>query len=173
VEYTSAAQAAALRISGDSDTGSNTHVVIHNNTFAGFFINGRGNLFYEDGTTPRTSRLHSLKGNIHVQINTKGDVFVADGARTGNWAYLHGVGCEGEFSQCVDADSGGIGSSFAQAYPGLGARNRHQCDGAQRPAVRGLSRHHGGAERRCWRWRLPDRRSLARQGHGGRRGAEP
>jgi hypothetical protein len=121
-EYTSASSAATIGISHDNMTGSNTHMVIHNNTFVGFFINGRANLFYDEGTTPRTTRLQSLKGNIHVQLNTKGDRFALDGTRVGNWAYLYGVGCQGEFSQFVDADSGGIGSSFAQAYPGLGAK---------------------------------------------------
>jgi hypothetical protein len=122
VEFTSATAVAVLRISGDSDTGSNSHVVIHGNTFAGFHANGRSNLFYDEGATPRTSKLMSMKGNIHVQINTKGDVFVADGSRQGNWAYLYGVGCEGEFSQFIDANSGGLGTSFAQAYPGLKAK---------------------------------------------------
>ena len=63
----------------------------------------------------------SCKGNIWVQINTKGDVFQADGARIGNWAFENGVGCEGEFSQFIDADNGGIGSGFAQDFPGLRA----------------------------------------------------
>lgn len=121
IEYISATAQPAIRVSGDSATGGNTHIILHHNTFAGFFINGRGNLFYEDGTTARTSKLMSCKGNIHVQINTKGDVFVTNGARVGNWPYLYGVGCEGEFSQFIDADSGGIGAAFAQAYPGLRA----------------------------------------------------
>jgi hypothetical protein len=122
VEFTSAAQVAVLRVSGDSDTGNNSHVVIHNNSFAGFFIQGRANIFYDDGPTPRSSRLQSCKGNIHVQINTKGDLFAADGTRTGNWAYLYGVGCRGEFSQFIDANTGGIGTSFAQAWPGQKAK---------------------------------------------------
>lgn len=121
VEYISATGATAIRFSGDGATGGNIHAIVHHNTFAGFFLNGRGNLFYEDGATPRTSKLMSVRGNIHVQINTKGDVFVSNGTRVGNWAYLYGVGCEGEFSQFIDADSGGLGSAFAQAYPGLNA----------------------------------------------------
>ena len=127
-EFISATSNPALQLSNDSNTGSNTHVVVMNNTYAGAFNNGRGNLFYEDGTTPRTSKLHALKANIHVQVNTKGDVFRgineagADAStRLGNWAYLYGVGCQDEWSQFIDANSGGLGTSFAQAYPGLHA----------------------------------------------------
>ena len=121
IEFTSATSAHTLRVTGDAATGNATHFVIHNNTIAGFFNNGRSNLFYEDGATARTSKLQSVVGNIHVQLNTKGDVFMTSGARVGNWAYLYGVGCRAEFSQFIDANSGGLGTSFAQAYPGLGA----------------------------------------------------
>lgn len=121
VEYTSATTNAVLRISGDSATGNNTHCVVHNNTFIGANDAGRGNLFYEDGATARNSRLMSVRGNIHTQINTKGDVFVSSGTRLGNWAYLYGVGCQGEWSQFIDANNGGLGTSFAQAYAGRGS----------------------------------------------------
>lgn len=121
VEYTSATAGPAARITSDNATGNVSHILLHHNTFAGFFTHGRANLFYEDGATPRSSKLMSMRGNIHVQINTKGDVFVSDGARLGNWAYLYGVGCQGEFSQFIDADNAGLGSTFAQAYPGPNA----------------------------------------------------
>jgi hypothetical protein len=120
-EYTSVTSGPAIRISADSATGNTSHIVLHHNTFAGFFLNGRANIFYDDGATARTNKLMSCKGNIWCQLNTKSDVFQADGARIGNWAYENGVGCEGEFSQFIDADSGGIGSGFAQYYPGLRA----------------------------------------------------
>lgn len=120
-EYTSATSGPAIRVSADSASGNTSHIVLHHNTFAGFFLNGRMNGFYDDGVTARTNKLMSCKGNIHVQLNTKSDVFQADGSRIGNWAYENGVGCEGEFSQFIDADSGGIGSGFAQDYPGLRA----------------------------------------------------
>ncbi len=121
LEYTGVGSNSAAGASRDDATGSTEHVVIHHNTFAGFYIYGRGNLFYDEGATARSNKLMSVRGNIHVQINTKGDVFVLDGARVGNWAYLYGVGCQGEFSQFIDATNGGIGSAFAQAYPGLNA----------------------------------------------------
>jgi hypothetical protein len=121
LEFISATTATNIRTSADSATGTNTHAIIHNNTMAGFFSNGRDNLFYEDGATPRTSKLMSCRANIHVQINTKGDVFVSNGARVGNWAYLYGVGCDAEWSQFIDADNAGLGTAFAQAFPGLRA----------------------------------------------------
>jgi hypothetical protein len=128
-EYVSATSSAPMKVTADATAGNNSHVVLHHNSFAGFFTHGRGNIFYDEGATRRTSRLMSCKGNIHVQINTKGDVYRganeggADApSATGNWPYLFGVGCQGEFSQFIDANSGGIGSSFAQAYPGLGAK---------------------------------------------------
>jgi hypothetical protein len=121
VEYTLSASGPSYRVTSDGSTGNATHIILHNNTFLGFFANGRNNLFYDDGATPRTSKLLSLRGNIHVQINTKGDIFVTDGARVGNWAYLYGVGCQGEISQFIDADNAGLGTAFAQAFPGIGA----------------------------------------------------
>ncbi len=121
-EFTSATSAAVFRISGDSATGNTTHLLLHHNTFAGFFTNGRVNIFYDEGATARTNKLMSMRGNIHVQINTKGDVFLTNGARVGNWGYLYGAGCYGEFAQFIDANNGGLGTSFAQAYPGLAAK---------------------------------------------------
>lgn len=121
LEYLSATSAAIVRISADDATGSTTHVVMHHNTIIGFNDRGRCNLFYDDGATPRTNELMSLVGNIHCQLNHKGDVFISDGTRVGNWAFLYGVGCRGEFSMFVDAQGEGLGGSFAQAYPGLRA----------------------------------------------------
>lgn len=122
IEFTSATTSASLLVSGDSPaTGSNSHVVIHNNTLVGFFINGRSNLFYDENGSARTSKLQSVRGNIHTEINTKSDVFMTNGARIGNWGYMYGVGCAYEWSQYIDASSAGLGSAFAQAYPGVGS----------------------------------------------------
>ncbi len=121
IEWTSTTTGYILGVSNDSNTGNNTHVVIHNNTVAGAFIAGRCNLFYDEGPTARSSRLMSVRGNLWTQLNTKGDVFVLDGTRLGNWAYLYGVGCQGEWSQYIDADSAGLGTAFAQAYAGRGS----------------------------------------------------
>lgn len=98
-----------------------SHGVVMHNTHAGFFSVGRNNLFYEQTSNPSVSKLMSVKGNIHSQLNHKGDVFDSNGALVGNWSYLYGVGCVGEFTQFIDANSTGIGGSFAQAYPGLRA----------------------------------------------------
>ncbi len=128
VEYTSATSSPAIRSSADATSGNTQHILIQSNSFAGFFINGRANIFYDEGATRRSNKLMAVRGNIHVQINTKGDQFRgvneagADASSAvGNWAYLYGVGCEAEFSMFIDANSSGIGSAFAQAYPGLAA----------------------------------------------------
>jgi len=121
IEWTATTTGYVLGVSNDSNTGNNTHVVAHNNTVIGAFTAGRCNLFYDEGATARSSKLMSLRGNLWTQLNTKGDVFQTDGTRLGNWAYLYGVGCLDEWSQYIDADSGGLGSAFAQAYAGIGS----------------------------------------------------
>ncbi len=127
VEYTSAAPNPVLAISSDAATGGNTHIVIHHNTHAGALLAGRWNAFYDDGPTRRTSRLHSIVGNIAATIYTKGDVYRGvnegdgSGAATGNWAFKHGVGCRGNFTQFQAADAVGPGSNQAQDYAGIGA----------------------------------------------------
>lgn len=128
LEWTSTQTGHFIGISNDSQVGNGAHIVMHHNTIAGFWNSGRCNLFYDEGSTPRTNKLHSFVGNIHCALNTKGDVFRganeagADASsRTGNWAYLYGVGCRSEVSMFMDANSGGLGTSFAQDYPGLGA----------------------------------------------------
>lgn len=129
VEWTSATANPAIRVSADGAAGSTSHIVLHHNTVTGFYLNGRCNIFYDEGATRRTHKLMSVRGNIWNQINTKSDVFRglnevgADASSAvGNWAYLYGVGCQGEFSQFIDANNEGIGGRFAQAYPGLQAK---------------------------------------------------
>lgn len=132
-EFISATTNPTFKFNADAATGNTTHFVIHHNTLAGFWNNGRDNVFYDEGVTQRFSKLHSRKGNIHVSVNTKGHVFVGTDSgqaawaftapqRIDNWAFLYGVGCQGEFSQFIDANNSGLGTAFAQAYPGLGAK---------------------------------------------------
>jgi hypothetical protein len=106
-----------LKIEADAANNPSTHVVVHDNTFAGWQGYGRNNLLYDWNGTARSQKLHSLIGNAHVQIDTKGDVLMADGTRTGNQAYYYGVGCQGEFSQYAVSSVSGE----AQLYGGLGA----------------------------------------------------
>jgi hypothetical protein len=127
IEYISATANPAVQVSADSGTGNTSQVLHHHNTYTGFFNNGRDNLLYnETAGTLRTHTLHSLIGNIHNQLNTKHDVFAGANSglsdanlRIGGWSYLYGVGCHGEFSQFIDATSGGVGGPFAQAFPGF------------------------------------------------------
>lgn len=105
-------------LSADSARMSTVHLVTMHNTITGFWTAGRSNILYDETPgTARTHTLHRIAGNIHSQLNTKHDIFIKDGARTGGWPYLYGVGCAGEFSQFIDAGSGG----FAQEYAGAGA----------------------------------------------------
>lgn len=104
--------------SADGESSNLTHLVCIHNTITGFNDAGRSNILYNETTgLARSHTLHRVAGNIHVQLNTKHDIFALNGTRTGGWSYLYGVGCEGEFSQYRDAGSG----SFAQEFAGLGA----------------------------------------------------
>ena len=120
-EYTSTGLQRSFMPSGDSGTASISHLVCWHNSFAGFDTYGRGNLLYDETTgTARSHKLQSFVGNIHVQINTKSDIFKTDGTKLGNWAYDNGVGCRGEFSIYRNA-AGNLTSGFHQTYPGLSA----------------------------------------------------
>ena len=134
--------------SADGQSASVTHLVSHHNTIAGFWSFGRNNELYNETlggvSKMRTHTLNSFVGNIWTQINTKNDVFyatdsnhmngdptliAADGScslRVGGWSHMYGVGCKGEVVCFPDAygASGvqnGTGSSFSQAYAGLGS----------------------------------------------------
>lgn len=117
-EWTSTTANPTFRPSGDSAPNDTSHVICWHNSFAGFDIYGRGNILYnETSGDPRTHKLHSFVGNIHVQLNTKHDVFLGDGTRVGGWSYLYGVGQRGEFARYRDAGSG----AWKQEYPGAGS----------------------------------------------------
>lgn len=127
-EYNSASGGNMVNVSNDSQTNNTSHVIIWCNTYIGFYNQGRTNLFYDEGVTPRLNKLMSVVGNIFSQLNTKGDVFRglneagADAStRLGNWSFLYGVGCSGNWTQYIDANNGGLGTSFAQAYNGPGS----------------------------------------------------
>ncbi|WP_298669312.1 hypothetical protein [uncultured Sphingomonas sp.] len=119
----------ALRLSSDNANGDTVHTVIAHNTLTGFYGTGRNNNFYDEstGTNRRQHRLIRAVGNIHCAINTKGDIFYGGSNpaeapnRIGQLAYVHGVGCQGEFSQFCAADGAATGSGFSQLYPGIGA----------------------------------------------------
>jgi len=121
--------APGLRISSDNQFGDTVHTIVAHNTITGCSGTGRSNLFYDEGATTNNRRKHRLMrvvGNIHAQLNTKGDIFVGASLgmtteapnRTGQLAYSHGVGSEGEFSISCSADSSSTGGSFSPLYPG-------------------------------------------------------
>lgn len=101
--------------------GNITHLVLHHNTAPGDEGIGRFNICYDENvSTPRTHKLISDKGNIGPEFNTKGDIFMSDGSRLGNFAYHHGVGRAGNFAKGDDSGStGGPTLSFGFANIGL------------------------------------------------------
>lgn len=117
IEFFSATSNTGFSISPDSATTNTLHALAFHNTVAGFFNNGRSNLFYDETAgTARTHRLMAVKGNIQVSVNNKGDVFILDGTRTGNWPYLFGVGVAQDYHQ-FDAAA----PNFRQEFIGLGS----------------------------------------------------
>lgn len=129
VELTGTGSNPAIRLSADNANGAIAHLVCGHNVVPGFGGNGRENFLYDEstGTNRRQHRLIRFVGNIWLQINTKGDRFVSSTDpteapnRTGNFAYMNGVGCEGEWTQFCSADGGVLGTAFSQMHPGLRA----------------------------------------------------
>jgi hypothetical protein len=128
LEWNSTQTGHFIGISNDSQVGNSAHLVMHHNTIAGFWNSGQ----LQPALWRRSDRAHEqtsiLRRQHPVAINTKGDIFrgvneagANAASRTGNWTYLYGVGCRGEFSQFIDANTGGLGTSFVQDYPGLDA----------------------------------------------------
>lgn len=118
----------AIGISADGASFNAYHVIMWHNTIAGFGINGRSNVYYnETNGVVRTHRVNSMMGNIHTQLNTKHDVFQGlnhgdpngdANTRVGGWSYLYGVGCYGEFTMFSDAGGG----QWTQEYVGFGSK---------------------------------------------------
>ena len=120
VEWTSATASPGIRIAADGDEGSTVHSVVHHNTIAGADTAGRLNVWYDEDATVQTDHdLVSFKGNLVPSVNTKGDIFLSNAARVGNFPFHHGVGCAGNYAIDDNADSGSL--SFGQAYAGIGS----------------------------------------------------
>lgn len=84
-----------------SEFGHTRHVIRIYNTFTGFGQLGRSNINYT-GFPGHINQNHDLNldvGNIDCQLNVKGDWFVADPALIGNFAFVHGVGVQGNLYQ--------------------------------------------------------------------------
>lgn len=118
----------AIRIATDTPAHGNTyHAIIAYNTVTGYGSAGRDNDLYDNngGAEVRTHRLMRVVGNIFVQLNNKGDVFVGTSGgnptdapnHIGHFAFHHGVGCQGNFTMFAVASSTPF--SELQAYPGL------------------------------------------------------
>lgn len=107
----------SVGISPDGQANNTKHVIIWHRTSLGAYTGGRDNDFYDEGATPRTNDLMSVKGNIFVAFNIKGDVFTTDGSRLGNRAATHGVGFAGNYSMFATN-----GSSERQVFTGLSCK---------------------------------------------------
>lgn len=129
-EFTGTAAAGGImyRPSGDGSPCDLFHVIEGNNTFAGAFDCGRGNIKYDE--TVGTYRKHTLccdHASIHVAYNHKSDYFLyTQGSttdaplHTGCWSVLYGVDMEDVTTQYCSADGSSLGGPFSMAYPGLG-----------------------------------------------------
>ncbi|WP_176592699.1 hypothetical protein [Sphingobium sp. EM0848] len=122
-EFVSFTSASMTGITPDNASIGASNILFCNNSLAGFNDHGRSNHVYDEGSTQRNSKFIRQHGNIFVQLNCKGDVFQVQGARTGNFAFKHGVGCTDNFTQfrSANGDLVGQGASFAQDFAGLGA----------------------------------------------------
>lgn len=108
-----------LGIANDGANGNLVHAVVMHNTFTGYSSAGRTNVFYDDhATVLRNHKLIREVGNIHSQLNTKGDVFKADGTRLGQFAYTHGVGVNANFLQFLPNSL--QAHSEVQSFKGVG-----------------------------------------------------
>ena len=136
-EYITTNSSVFNRLSGDSSTGSMSHVVVAGNTFTGFDLYGRSNWAYNDGTfvsgaQSRIYKLWRVTENIFSQMNVKGDVFIGTNGNgtpdptnapnaVGNWPVKYGVGWAYNWVMYRNAEGGANGqaSSFGFDFPGL------------------------------------------------------
>lgn len=140
-EYDIATAGHSLGLNNDSATYSAENVGNCLNTYIGYFNCGRENLRYDEGNTAtstptpgtavaRSSKLAAEFGNIHVAVFSKGDRFhyeneqhdgfdaLNPSTRLGNWNYMHGVDCFGNFAQFTSNGRVNVNNE-AQEYPGL------------------------------------------------------
>lgn len=138
MEFSSATSGNIFRISGDNGLANTNHVIMHHNTHAGADGWGRHALGFDENTTDTVRRSHTLwssVGEVVVQMNTKGDLFVGTAQsptrpaeapnRLGNWPIMYGIGFRGQLVQypCGDTFANGTGTSFGQAYSGVDSIN--------------------------------------------------
>ena len=117
--YHTTSTTAGWRIAHDSPSfGNIVHAVVYANTDTGYGSVNRANYFYDEAPVARFHKLVRHSGCIVSQLNTKGDVFELDGTRLGQFAYSHGVGCQGNFTM-FRTNSGNFASEM-QTYPGPG-----------------------------------------------------
>ncbi len=112
---------AGFRVSNDSPAyGSITHAVIHHNTDTGWSGLNRSNFAYDESPVAKSPahKFISYVGNLLSQLNNKGDIFDLDGTKLAAFAFTHGVGCRGTFTQFAVASP----ATESQTFPGLAAK---------------------------------------------------
>lgn len=114
-----------MRISGDGNSNSTDHICIFGNTQANYPGNngGNNNAYDENGSVGRTHRRWAVKGNIMGPMPSKGDGFINDGARVGNWPYSWGVNRRDNYIKdltgfaCEDIGRGSVQSTGVTLDP--------------------------------------------------------
>ncbi len=102
-----------ISLSADGHFRSNSNIIFHGNLVTG----SRVNIGYNDQSGQNFLKTeYSVKWNNLFQINTKHDVFASDGANTGAWSILYGVGFANNNTQVVAA-----APTFKFEYDGPGS----------------------------------------------------
>ncbi len=119
------ATTAGFRISNDTPAyGSVTHAVVHYNTDTGWSNLNRSNTLYDESPIAKTPphKFASYVGNLLDQLNNKGDIWAGTVRgfpnRVAAFAFTHGVGCRGTFTQFATANP----TTESQTFPGLAAK---------------------------------------------------
>lgn len=111
-----------LRASSDNGTGNLTHCLFDNNTVTGVYQVGRFNFCYDEtAATGRTHRFCRNRNPVLPAIYNKGDVFLLNGARVGNWAQMYASGSKNLYVLYANPGVNTIGATEGLAYPGLGS----------------------------------------------------
>lgn len=117
---------ASFRISADAEANDTEHVIVEGLVVPTSWSNRRANMFYTDGTTPRTHSLNAIRGCYFGQFNLKSDLDAGAG-RIGNWSLLYGTDCFGNvtaFSDAIGPNGNQLDRGFfefSQQYLGLGS----------------------------------------------------
>lgn len=114
-EYTSITNSEFLYIHADGSTHNSSNIIVRHNTFAGFDLYGRCNLFYDQAGTIACT-LSVLQNNIMVSLDIKNDIFnnVNNAAFNGDWPEYYYVDSFGNYICFTDVGGGASGGNLDQ-----------------------------------------------------------